>query len=89
MFRRERERQMASYQVFNDLDVARRRLALEGGWIVRCQDGSGNVAWTDDEGIVVDLLGTEYVTQCEARQCWDETVLHRSGHPLVADLERI
>lgn len=71
---------MTTYRVFDDLDAARRLLADEGGWIVRCQDGGGNVAWTDDEGIVVDLLGAEYIEKCEARQCWDETVLHRSGH---------
>lgn len=71
---------MTTYRVFADIDEARSFLACEGGWIVRCQDGSGDVAWTDDEGIVIDLLGTEYVAKCEARQCWDETVLHPSVH---------
>lgn len=70
---------MATYRVFSDIDEARRFLDREGGWIIRCQDGSGDVAWTDDEGIVVDLLGHEHVELCEARKCWDETALRAGG----------
>jgi len=29
---------------------------------------------TDDEGIVVDQRGREFIAECERRQCWDETV---------------
>lgn len=58
---------------FMSLDAAREALDTSGGWLL--DFGGSFYLVTDDEGIVTDMRGTEYVARCERLQCWDETRL--------------
>lgn len=65
------------YKVYEHYEDAKNQLDEHGGWLLNTQDGSGWYAHTDDEGIVSDLLGIEFVAKCERLQCWDETIVNQ------------
>lgn len=50
---------------------ARRRLQLDGGWLLRRRHGE--TEWTDEEDHVVRRKGWAWVDECERQSCWDET----------------
>lgn len=61
------------YQTFADLSSA--RAALEnGGWLLDLGPAhAAEYLVTDDEGVVRDLRGQDFVDSCQHLQCWDET----------------
>lgn len=65
------------YKVYADYDDARRALEENGGWLLESQCGSGDYIVTDDQGVVEDLMGADYVAKCERLQVWDQTIVDR------------
>lgn len=57
-------------EFFADLSSARVALDTQGGWLL---DVGGSYFVTEDEGVVTDLRGGDYVARCKLLQCWDET----------------
>ena len=54
-----------------DLAEARAMLDQNGGWLLDL--GEGHYLVTEDDGIVLDLRGSEFVAECKRQQIWDET----------------
>jgi hypothetical protein len=65
------------YKVYADYDDARHALEEDGGWLLESQCGSGAYIVTDDQGVVEDMLGADYVAKCERLQVWDQTIVDR------------
>lgn len=54
-----------------DLTEARAVLADLGGWLL--DFGDSVYAVTEDEEIVRDLRGNDFLARCRLAACWDET----------------
>jgi|SRR5882672_7342286 len=59
-------------KTITDLALARATLDDFGGWLLNM--GDGRYLRTDDEALVRRLRGDKFIAQCEAAQCWDETL---------------
>lgn len=61
-------------KTFDNLEDAKEYAEEMGGWVLTGFDGAEY--WvTDDEGIVIDLRGEEFVDKCESLECWVECEL--------------
>lgn len=58
---------------FRNLDDAQDEHEAGGGWLLDL--GGQTYMVTDDEAIVRDLRGADFIDRCEQLQCWDETEL--------------
>jgi len=72
------------------LKYARRLLRDHGGWLISAGPVEAPLyIVTDDEHVVVDMRGPDYVAFCEERRCWDETRLPASASISEIEAERI
>jgi hypothetical protein len=66
-------------RTYTTLEAARRALRDRGGWLLMM--GGGVCLVTEDERLVRELRGDEYLACCERLRCRDETLpaLERSA----------
>lgn len=63
-------------KTFRNLEDAQAYLENEGGWLLDLGFVEGHIYMvTDDERIVDDLRGQDFIDGCQHLQYWDETQL--------------
>jgi hypothetical protein len=72
------------------LKYARTLLRKHGGWLISAGPVEApHYIVTDDERVVVDMRGPDFVVYCEERACWDETRLPAAAAVSEVEADRI